>query len=86
MKSASKIVVDMKREMLMLVPVVADSFRDTNGIKRSLDWDDDVNFRTFNLPEERYERLVLKNFGKRIPEAEIPKELDALQVNVQIVV
>jgi hypothetical protein len=44
-----------------------------------------VGFLTFSLPEHRCVRLLLKNLGKRMPEAEIREELEALHINVQAV-
>jgi hypothetical protein len=43
-----------------------------------------VSFHTFSLPEDRCVRL-LKNVCKRMPEAEIWEELEALRINMQAV-
>jgi hypothetical protein len=84
-KSGSKLVAQMKGEILMLLPETADGFRATIGALRSLHDSEGVSFHTFSLPEDRCVRLLLKNFGKRMPEAEILEELDALHINVQAV-
>jgi hypothetical protein len=70
-KSGSKHVTQMKGEILMLLPESADGFRATIGALRSLDVSDGVSFHTFSLPEDSCVRLLLKNLGKLMPEAEI---------------
>jgi hypothetical protein len=75
----------MKGEILMLWPETADGFRATIGALRSLDVSEGVSFHTFSLPEDRCVRMLLKNVGKRMPEAEIREELEALHINVQAV-
>jgi hypothetical protein len=84
-KSASKLVAQMKGEYLMLVPETADGFRATISALRSLGEGDGVSFHTFSLPEDRCVRLLLKNLGKHMPEAEIKGELEALRIHVQAV-
>jgi hypothetical protein len=69
----------------MLVPETADGFRATIGALPSLDENEGVSFHTFSLPEDRCVGLLLKKIGKRMPEAEIREELEALQINVQAV-
>jgi hypothetical protein len=75
----------MKGEYLMLVPENADGFRATIGALWSLGEGDGVSFHTFSLPEDRCVRLLLKILGKRMPEAEIKGELEALRIHVQAV-
>jgi hypothetical protein len=75
----------MKGEILMLVPETADGFRATIGALRSLDVSEGVSFYTFSLLEDRCVRLLLKDLGKRMPKAEIREELEALHINVQVV-
>jgi hypothetical protein len=75
----------MKGEYLMLVPETADGFRATISALRSLGGDDGVSFHTFSLSEDRCVRLLLKNLGKRMPEAESNGELEALRIHVQAV-
>jgi hypothetical protein len=41
-----------------------------------------VSFHTFSLPEDPCVSLLFKNLEKRIPEAEIKGELEALHINV----
>jgi hypothetical protein len=84
-KSEGKLVAQMKGEILMLVPQPADSFRAPIGVLRSIDVSAGASFHTFSLPEDRCVRLWLKNLSKRMPEAEIRKELEALHINVQAV-
>jgi hypothetical protein len=60
---------------LMLVLETADGFRATISALRSVGESDGVSFHTFSLPEDRCVRLLLKNLGKRMPEAEIKGEL-----------
>jgi hypothetical protein len=74
----------MKGEILMLVPETADGFRATTGALRSPDESEGVF--TLSLPEDRCVRLLLKNLGKRMPEAEIREELEALRINVHAVI
>jgi hypothetical protein len=74
----------MKGEILMLVPETADGFRATIGALRSINESEGVSFHTFSLPEDRSVRL-LKNIGKRMPEAEIREGLEALHITVQAV-
>jgi hypothetical protein len=85
MKSTSKLVAQMKGEYLMLVPETSDGFRATIGALRSLSEGEGVSFHTFSLPEYRCVCLLLKNLGKRKPEAEIKEELEALRIHVQAV-
>jgi hypothetical protein len=40
---------------------------------------------TFSLPENRFVHMLLKNIGKRMPEAETEEKLEALHINVQAV-
>jgi hypothetical protein len=61
----------MKGEHLMLVPELPDGFRATISALRSIGEGERVRFHTFSLPEDRRVRLLLKNLGKRMPEAEI---------------
>jgi hypothetical protein len=75
----------MKGETLMLVPETADGFRATTGALRSLGDDKGVSFHNFSLPEDQCVHLLLKNVGKRMPEAEIKEELEALRISVQAV-
>jgi hypothetical protein len=84
-KSESKLVAQMKGDILMLVPEIADGFRATIGALRSLDASEGVSYHTFSLAEDRCVRLLLKNIGKRMPEAEIREELEALHINMEAV-
>jgi hypothetical protein len=84
-KSKSKLVAQMKKEILMLVPETSDGFWTTIGALRSLEVREGVSFHTFSLPEDRCVRLLLKNLGKRMLEAEIREEPEALHINVQVV-
>jgi hypothetical protein len=68
-KSACKLLAQTKGEILMLVLETADGFRTTIGALRSRGVGKDVSFHTFPLPELPYVRLLLKNLGKRMPEA-----------------
>jgi hypothetical protein len=84
-KSASTLVAQMKGEYLMLVLETAEGFRAIIGALRYLVEGEGVSFHTFSLPEDRCVRLLLKNLGKSIPEAEIKGELEALRILVQAV-
>jgi hypothetical protein len=75
----------MKRETLIPVPESADGFRSTIGGLRSLLEEKGVSFHTFSLPDDRCVGLLLKNLFKRMPEAEMKEELEALHVSVQAV-
>jgi hypothetical protein len=57
----------MKGESLMVVPETADDFRAAVSALRSHDPSKGVNFNTFSLPELRCTRLLIKNFGRRMP-------------------
>jgi hypothetical protein len=81
-KSATKFVAQMKGEYFMLVPETADGFWATIGALRSLGEGEGVSFHTFSVPEDRCVRLLLKNLDKRMPEAEIKGELEALHIHV----
>jgi hypothetical protein len=84
-KSGSNLVAQMKGEILMLVPDTADGFRATIGALRSLDESEGVSFHTFSLREDRCVRLLLKNLGNRMLEAEIREKMEALHINVHAV-
>jgi hypothetical protein len=81
-KTASKLLVQMKRENLVLVSETANGFRATIGARPSLGEGKGLSFHT-SLAEDGCIRLKLKKLGKRMPEAEIKKELEALHINVQ---
>jgi hypothetical protein len=51
-RSESKLVAQMKGEILMLVPESANGFRATIGALRSLDVSEGVTFHTSPLPED----------------------------------
>jgi hypothetical protein len=70
-KYATELVAQMKGEYVMLVLETADGFRATIGALRSLGEGEGVSFHTFSLPKDRCVRLLLKNLGKRMPEAQI---------------
>jgi hypothetical protein len=70
-KSESKLVAQIKGEILMLMSETADGFWAAIGALRPLNVSEGVSFHTFSLPEDRCVRLLLKNLGKRMPEAEI---------------
>jgi hypothetical protein len=84
-KTASNLLAQMRGETLMLVPETAEGFRATIGALRSLGEDKAVSLHTFSLPEDRCVRLLLKNVGKGLPEAEINEELEAMIISVQAV-
>jgi hypothetical protein len=69
----------------MLMRETAVGFRTTVGALRCLDGSEGVSFRTFSLPEDRCVRLLLKNSGERMPEADIREELEAMEIHVQAV-
>jgi hypothetical protein len=82
-KFLSKVVAQLKGEILMLMLETSDCFRATFGVLRSLDESEGVSFHTFSLPEDLCMCLFLKNESKLISEAEIPEELEALLINMQ---
>lgn len=53
----------------MLVPQMADGFQGKVSSLRSLDESKGVSFHTFCHPEEQCVLLLLKNFGKHMPES-----------------
>jgi hypothetical protein len=83
--TASKLLAQMKFETLMLVSETAGGFWATIGALRSSGEDKGVSCHTFSLSEDRCVRLLLKYVGKRMPEAEIKEELEALSISVQVV-
>jgi hypothetical protein len=84
-KSGSNLVAQMRGEILMLVPDTADGLRATIGALPYLDESESVSFYNLSLPENRYVSLLLQNIGKRMPEAEIRKTVEALHINVQAI-
>jgi hypothetical protein len=76
-KSGSKLVAQVKGEILMQVPETADGFPATFGALLSLDESEGVSFHTFSLPEDGCVRFLLKKVGKIMPETEIREELEA---------
>jgi hypothetical protein len=75
----------MKGEILMLVPETANGFRATIGSLRTLDESEGVSFHTFSLPENRFVYLLLKNIGKRMPEADTEEKLEIFHINMRAV-
>jgi hypothetical protein len=69
----------------MLVPETVDGFGVTISAPQFRGESEGVCFHTFSLPEDRRVCLLLKNLGKRMPEAEIPEELEGLHIHVQTV-
>jgi hypothetical protein len=84
--SASKLVAEMKGEILMLVPESANGFQASIDALRSLNVIKGVSFHTSSLPEDRFVHLLLKNVGKRMPEAKIREELGAFYINMQALI
>jgi hypothetical protein len=84
-KTASKLLAQLRGETLMLVPETADGFRATLLALRSLGEGKGVSFHTFSLTEEQCIRLLLKNLSKRMLEAKIKEELEALHINIEAV-
>jgi hypothetical protein len=64
-------------------PKTVDGFRATVRALRSLYGSKGVSFHTFSLPEDRCVRLLLKNFGKHMPESVVREELETLGIHVQ---
>jgi hypothetical protein len=83
-KSESKLMAQMKGELLMLEPETADGFRATIGALRSLDVSEG-EFSHLVAPGGSMRAPVVEKLGKRMPEAEIWEELEALHINVQAV-
>lgn len=73
----------MKCDLVTMVPDAADGFRATVRVLRSLVEGEGVSFQIFSLPEDRFVRLLIKNLGTRMPEAEILEELAAMHIDVQ---
>jgi hypothetical protein len=61
------LVAQLKSEKLMVVPSIADGFRAAVSALLFLDGKEGVSFHTFTLPEDRCERLLVKNLGKGMP-------------------
>jgi hypothetical protein len=82
-KSASKLVVQIKVEILMLVPQTADGFRAIFVPLRPLDKSEGVSFHTRSVPENRYVRLLLKHLRNTMHKDQIQKHMAALHINGQ---
>jgi hypothetical protein len=67
------------------LPEIAHGFQATIDALQSIDGREGLSFHTFSFPENRCVRLVLKNFGQSMIEAEVREELEALHLNVQAV-
>jgi len=59
----------LRAEKLMVVPSIADGSRAAGSALRSLDGKDGVSFHPLTLPEDRYERLLVKNLDSGMPES-----------------
>ena len=73
----------MKAEMLVVVPATDDGFRGAVSALPSLDGKSGVTFHTYSLLEDRCVRLLIKNFGRRIPESVVLEELRSLDIHGQ---
>jgi hypothetical protein len=69
----------------MFVPEIADRFRATLGVLRSVDGSECVRFHRFPVPNDCCVSLLLKNAGERTPAAQILETLEALHINVKAV-
>ena len=79
----SKLTVQLKAEKLVVVPGTADGFRGAVNALRALNFESGVSFHTYPLPEDRCVRLLIKNFGRRMPESVVLEELRSLDIHVQ---
>ena len=70
-------------EKLMVVPLTADVFRAVVSALLSLDGKDGVNFNTFTIAEDPCVRLLVKKFGRGIPDSVVREELESLNIRVQ---
>jgi len=73
----------LKSEKLMVVPSTADGFRAVVSALRSLDGKEGVSFHTFTLLEDRCARLLVKKFGRGLPESVVREELESLNICVR---
>jgi hypothetical protein len=84
-KSGSKLMAQMKEEILILVLKTADGFRASIGALRSLG-ESEGEFSHFFAPGGSTRAPVFeKNLCKSMPEAEIREELKVLHINLQAV-
>jgi len=67
----------------MVVAATANAFRAAVSALRSLEGREGVSFHTFTLPEDRCERLLVKNLGRGMPESVVREELETLGIHVQ---
>jgi len=67
----------------MVVPSTGDGFRAAVSALRSLDGKEGVSFHTFALPDYRCAQLLVKNFGRGMPESVVREELESLNICVQ---
>jgi hypothetical protein len=79
----SDLTAQCKAEKLIDVPSISDGFRAAVSALRSLDVWEAVSFHTFSLLEGSYVRLLVKNFGTRMPESVVREELESLNINIQ---
>jgi hypothetical protein len=66
----------------MIVRSTAGGFRAAVSALRSLDGEKGVNFNTFTLPEDRYERLLVNKQGRGMPDV-VATELESLNNRTQ---
>jgi len=66
----------------MIVRSTAGGFRAAVRALRSLDGEEGVNFNTFTLPEDRYERLLVNKQGRGMPDV-VATELESLNNRTQ---
>ena len=78
------LMVQLKGEKLMVVPLTADGFRAAVSALRSLDGKDGVNFHTFTLPQDRCARRLVKNLGRGKPESVVREELESLNIRIRV--
>jgi hypothetical protein len=84
-KKSSKLVAQIKGEYPVLVSETDEGFWAAINTFRSLGEGKGVSFHTISLLEDQCVCLLLKNLGKRIPEAEIREELEVLHIYEQTI-
>ena len=73
----------LKDENLVVVPDKADGLRAAVSAVPSLDGKNGVCFHTYSLPEDHCVRLLIKNFGRSMPQSVVREEVGSLDINVQ---
>ena len=79
------LVAQLRAKSLMVFPSTADEFRAAVTTLLSFDGKEGVSFHTFNFPDDRCARLLVKNHGRSMPENVVQDKLDSMNFRLQVV-